>query len=676
MKKYVCIFLSILLCITPLWGVFATCAEYAPTVYTQQRDGLHTYWTDENGNRVSLATADNGTQTVEDVGGNLPASYYAANVTAVRNQDPTAACWTYTVLSVLESSYVNRGYGTVKNTDFSEAHLTWFANNGYYTAENDTTAGDGTYFDNPYDAGGSFSMAISALARGAGITTEAKFPMNNENYPQYTHAQMYVTDARIENAYYLSDRNDIKQAVMDNGGVAVCYYHDDDTCKTTLTANRNPVTGQMNTTRTAYYQKNAYAPNHAVTIVGWDDGFSRNNFSLLARPSKNGAWLCKNSWGTDFGDNGYFWISYEDASLCDYTTLTAAKADLYDSIAQYDGYGYNKAVEFKNTQAAYMANVFTAQKESAVSHVGFYTVADNTDCNVFIYRKVSETAADPTDGELVFSMQCHASFAGYHTFSLGQNVPVEKGERYAVVIEYPLSQGESVLIPAEGKTVTQNGITTRFAAEKNCSYTGRVQNGRVVWSDAVTDGYNNVCLKAMLTDEESVSNAMISPKTLTDAATGICLEYDADDFDENANITMTVTVNDSAASRAERQLEILYTDATAVGYEVCLYADGKAVTTAAHGFTVQFPAPQYYSENALYARFTNADTVTLSCIKQEPSTASAGIPTDTLNAVFLYIRLTPQNDIPMPSNAAISAFLHTILRLFEKIIALFKNLIR
>lgn len=36
--------------------------------------------------------------------------------------------------------------------------------------------------------------------------------------------------------------------------------------------------------------------NHAITLVGWDD-------------SKQ-AWLIKNSWGTDWGDNGYMWIRY------------------------------------------------------------------------------------------------------------------------------------------------------------------------------------------------------------------------------------------------------------------------------------------------------------------------------------------------------------------------------
>jgi C1A family cysteine protease len=37
--------------------------------------------------------------------------------------------------------------------------------------------------------------------------------------------------------------------------------------------------------------------NHAITIVGWDD--------------EKKAYLLKNSWGTDWGENGYMWIRYD-----------------------------------------------------------------------------------------------------------------------------------------------------------------------------------------------------------------------------------------------------------------------------------------------------------------------------------------------------------------------------
>ena len=42
----------------------------------------------------------------------------------------------------------------------------------------------------------------------------------------------------------------------------------------------------------------SYAPiNHAVAIIGWDDSIQ--------------CWLIKNSWGTDWGQKGYFTLPYE-----------------------------------------------------------------------------------------------------------------------------------------------------------------------------------------------------------------------------------------------------------------------------------------------------------------------------------------------------------------------------
>jgi C1A family cysteine protease len=45
----------------------------------------------------------------------------------------------------------------------------------------------------------------------------------------------------------------------------------------------------------------SYAGGHAVVICGYDDG--------------KGAWYVKNSWGTGWGESGYFWIAYSDCNI-------------------------------------------------------------------------------------------------------------------------------------------------------------------------------------------------------------------------------------------------------------------------------------------------------------------------------------------------------------------------
>ena len=60
-----------------------------------------------------------------------------------------------------------------------------------------------------------------------------------------------------------------------------------------------------------YHKARSQQQNHAVLIIGWDDNYSRNNF-IYEKPENDGAWLVLNSWGSNWGNNGTAWVSYED----------------------------------------------------------------------------------------------------------------------------------------------------------------------------------------------------------------------------------------------------------------------------------------------------------------------------------------------------------------------------
>ncbi|MBE6812796.1 MAG: hypothetical protein E7523_07925 [Ruminococcaceae bacterium] len=668
MKKQLCIFLSVLMLFGSLFCAAEAKEQDRLTVYSLQKNGLSAFWTDANGNEIEFEKIKTTTQSAEDVGTALPSSYHAQNVTAVKDQNPTEACWTFAPLSVLESSYITKGYGTKRNTDFAEAHLTWFANNGYIENANDPTAGDGTYFDDPYEAGGSFSMAIAALARGAGIATEERYPFDTNNPPTYTYDQMYVSDARLENAYYLQTREDIKQAIMQNGGVAVCYYHDTNGMKTNSAAMLNGVTGEVSTTVTAINHKLGYAPNHAVTIVGWDDSFPTSYFGTLNKPAKAGAWLCKNSWGTDYGDNGYLWISYEDATLTDYTTLTAEQATVYDTIAQYDGYGYNNAVSIRNADTVYMANIFRADKDCAVRSVGFYTLLEDRDFTVSVYRAVS--AGNPTDGELALTVDGNAPFAGYHTVRLGRDIPLQAGEYYSVVVAFPTDKKESFPVPAEGQSYTSGGIRYNFASAEGTSYIG-YRDGTCTWLDATKEGYNNVCVKAMLVNSQTQTSAMVSPTTLTDRTTGVQVVYDASDFFAGSAVQLTVFANNSAADKVKKTFSQDF-DVQAAGYSILLTVNGEAVATAAHGFEIILPVTD---TSFPYIRAAHLDPTgkTVYFFSAKEQDGMLRFSTDTLNGSFVCVYYSAQEDSPPPVISP-GSLLDSILNFFRRIIQFFKDL--
>lgn len=100
--------------------------------------------------------------------------------------------------------------------------------------------------------------------------------------------------------------------------------------------------------------------NHTVLLAGWDDNYPVSNFNEKNRPNAPGAWLIKGSWGKGFGDDGYYWISYEDVAF----KIESAEAVFYDMepAENYDkNYQYDGSVFAFFYHGKKMANIFTAE---------------------------------------------------------------------------------------------------------------------------------------------------------------------------------------------------------------------------------------------------------------------------------------------------------------------------
>lgn len=78
--------------------------------------------------------------------------------------------------------------------------------------------------------------------------------------------------------------------------------------------------------------------NHIVTIVGWDDNYSKDNFLSKSKVTADGAMDRQNSWGSDWGDEGYFYLSYQDPNI---SNLVAAEASAVEDQQYKNNYFYD-----------------------------------------------------------------------------------------------------------------------------------------------------------------------------------------------------------------------------------------------------------------------------------------------------------------------------------------------
>ncbi|MDO4798860.1 MAG: C1 family peptidase, partial [Coriobacteriales bacterium] len=403
----------------------------------------------------------------------LPPSYdsrYKGLVTSPKNQGSFGTCWAFATMGVLESSLLSRGM--VESTiDLSERHLAYFL---YHTAPDPlgNTAGDSTVAINPqavkpadgsdYPAypvgylvnGANATMACYTLTSWTGVARENAPGLGtyDELLSAYNDAGRVASDVFLDqvaldaglshsvNSFHLTqmrriplaDADDVKQAIMDNGAVFLSLYY-----------TRN----YLNKNTGAYYYSGAggKGSNHAVIAVGWDDDYSRDNFNSNSKPTSDGAWICKNSYGSD-GEDSYFYVSYEDWLVAprpsdDFNPVTfameAEPADALDNNYQYDG---TVAACYNLIESGgSLASVFVAQANEGgyerLKAISLSLSSANVAYSVQVYVNPTDPS-DPTSGtpSLAQPVEGTTDYAGYYTIDLGEGVALDEGDVFAVVV--------------------------------------------------------------------------------------------------------------------------------------------------------------------------------------------------------------------------------------------------
>ena len=370
----------------------------------------------------------------------------------VRDQGPYGTCWAFASLTALESSLLPE-----EELLLSVDHMN--QNNSFTSSSKD---------------GGQYTMAMAYLAAWQGPVYEADDPYGDGVTDRALTAVRHVQEMQIIDGKNLDG---IKKAVFQYGGVESCIY-------TTLqsadgeSASYNPKTN-------AYCYLGEEKPNHDVVIIGWDDHFARSNFRTPV--ADDGAFICQNSWGTAFGDDGVFYVSYYDTNIGMHSLVFTEieESTNYDRIYQADLCGWVGQMGYKK-ESIYGANVYTAKSEEDVAAAGFYTTDRDTRYKVYLVPEFTDP--DSLNNRILVA-QGQFAYAGYHTVRFEQSIRIAAGRKFAVAVWLSTP---NALRPMAIEYAADE-LTRQVALDDGEGY---ISAQGTKWADAKEKLNCNLCIKA------------------------------------------------------------------------------------------------------------------------------------------------------------------------------------